>query len=323
VQSTIWVTAHTTQFARPGWQYLDSSSGYLPEKGTYVALKSPNTKDWSIVLETIDAKKPQKISFAIDGGLSTGTVHIWETNSQKTFENVAKVDPKTGSFTFTFEPESIYSLTTTTGQGKGAAQPMALAAFPLPYADDFEKTALRHAPKYLSDQDGAFEVQPCEGRPGRCLEQVISVKPIPWGPLPDPFTLAGDVTWADYSVAADVHFLTAASATIMGRIDSADAFQDGCKNGPSGYLLRLKPDGEWELQSVEFKKAVVTLASGTSKIDRAQWHRVELRFQGRHIMASLDGTTLAAVEDSEHSHGMFAVGTEWNHIQFDNLQVKP
>ena len=29
---------------------------------------------------------------------------------------------------------------------------------------------------------------------GRCLEQVITVKPTPWGPLPDPFTLAGDVT---------------------------------------------------------------------------------------------------------------------------------
>ena len=41
VQSTIWVTAHTTQFAQPGWQYLDASSGYLPEKGTYVTLRSP------------------------------------------------------------------------------------------------------------------------------------------------------------------------------------------------------------------------------------------------------------------------------------------
>jgi len=213
VQSAIWATAHTTQFAQLGWRDLDSSSGYLPEKGTYVALKSPNSKDWSMVLETIDAKKPQKVNFAIDGGLSTETIHIWETNVHKTFENVTKVKPKNGSFTFTFEPESIYSLTTTTGQGKGTAQPMAPAAFPLPYVDDFEKTDLRRAPRYLSDQDGAFEVQPCDGRPGRCLEQVISIKPIPWGPMPDPFTLAGDVTWTDYWVAADVHFLTDAPAS--------------------------------------------------------------------------------------------------------------
>jgi Glycosyl hydrolase family 59 len=39
VQSTIWVTAHTTQFAKPGWQYLDSSCGFLPEEGSYVTLR--------------------------------------------------------------------------------------------------------------------------------------------------------------------------------------------------------------------------------------------------------------------------------------------
>ena len=33
---------------------------------------------------------------------------------------------------------------------------------------------------------------------------------------------------------------------------------------------QLKPDGTWELHSVEFKKAVVTLASGSAKIDRRQ-----------------------------------------------------
>lgn len=49
VQSTIWVTAHTTQFAKPGWQYLDSGCGHLPDRGTYVSLRSPDAKDWSII----------------------------------------------------------------------------------------------------------------------------------------------------------------------------------------------------------------------------------------------------------------------------------
>ena len=63
VQGTIWATAHTTQFAQPGWQYLDSASGYLPEKGSYVSLRSPDKKNWSVVLETIGAKHPQTVSF--------------------------------------------------------------------------------------------------------------------------------------------------------------------------------------------------------------------------------------------------------------------
>ena len=323
VQSTIWVTAHTTQFAQPGWQYLDSRSGSLPEKGSYVALCSPEGKNWSVILETIGAQRPQPVAFRLTGGLATTEVHIWETNGSRTFEHVAIIKPANDTFQYTFEPDSLYSLTTTTGQGKGMAQPPAAAAFPFPYADDFEKTPLKHTPKYLSDQDGAFEVQPCDGRRGQCLEQMISTKPIPWGPLPDPFTLAGNEDSIDYSVVADVHFLSASPAALMGRIDSADVFQDGKARWPSAYVLRVKPDGAWELLSTEFKKPVTNLASGSVALDRGRWHHLELRFLGKRIVASLDGAQLASVENTAHTHGMFALGTEWDHIQFDNLRVAP
>jgi O-glycosyl hydrolase len=323
VQGTIWATAHTTQFAQPGWQYLDSSSGYLPAKGSYVALRSPDRKDWSVVLETIDAKSPQTVTFHLAGGLPASSVAVWETNNARTFEHVANITPVQRSFTYTFDPDSLYSLTTTSGQGKGTAQPPPQSAFPFPYADDFEHTPLHRSPKYLSDQDGAFEVVPCNGRPGRCLEQVITDKPIPWGPLPDPFTLAGDAAWTDYSVAADVRFQSSAAATIMGRIDSADVFQDGSAHWPSGYVLRLDPRGSWQLFSARFKAPVATLASGTAGLDSAQWHHVELRFEGDSVGAYLDGRQLASIRDASHPHGMIALGTGWDHTQFDNLQVAP
>ena len=323
VQGTIWATAHTTQFAQPGWQYLDTASGYLPENGSYVSLRSPDKKNWSVILETIDAQHPQTVTFRLTGGLAASVIHLWETNNSRTFEKVTDLKPVNGTFTYAFDPDSLYSLTTTTGQGKGTAQPPAAAGFPLPYSDDFEKTELEHSPKYLADQDGAFEVRSCVGRAGRCLEQVITEIPVSWGPLPDPFTLSGDSNWTDYSVAADVHFITAAPAAIMGRIDSADVFKDDKARWPSGYVLRLKPDGTWELLSAEFKKPVIMLASGSAAIDRGKWHRLGLRFRGGQIVAVLDGTVLATVENSVHTHGMFALGTEWDRIQFDNLTVTP
>jgi hypothetical protein len=323
VQGTIWATAHTTQFAQPGWQYLDSGSGNLPEKGSYVALRSPDAKDWSVILETIDAKHPQAVSFRLTGGLAATEVHIWETNNSRTFEHVADVKPVDGTLNYTFDPDSLYSLTTTTGQGKGAAQPQAAKPFPLPYADDFENTQPGHAAKYLSDQDGAFEVRKCMGRSGQCLEQVISDKPIPWGPSPDPFTLAGDDGWTDYRVAADVRFLSQSPAVVMGRIDSANVFLDEKALLPSGYILRVNPDGGWEILSVEYKKPAVTLASGSTAIDRNQWHRLELSFHGKLIEAALDSKTFATVSSTDHTHGMIALGTEWDHIQFDNLSVAP
>ena len=91
VQGTIWATAHTTQFAQPGWQYLDSASGISAGEGQLCSLRSPDKKNWSVVLETIDAKHPQKVSFRLTGGLNAKEVHIWETNNSRTFEHVADV----------------------------------------------------------------------------------------------------------------------------------------------------------------------------------------------------------------------------------------
>jgi hypothetical protein len=327
VQGTIWATAHTTQFAEPGWQYLDSASGYLPEKGTYVSLRSPNQKDWSVVLETINALHPQSATFTIGGKLAQTAVHVWETNNTKTFEHVADITPVNRKFTYSFDPDSLYSLTTTTGQGKGDALPPPSAPFPFPYKGDFESTETGHSPRYWSDQNGAFETQ-LEDRKigansGKCLEQVITEIPIPWNPMPDPFTLTGDATWTDYSVAADVHFLSDSATAVMGRVDSADVFKDRNARWPSGYVLRLKPDGAWELLSTRYKKPVTTLGSGTVQIDRARWHRLELRFKGRQITAQLDGKLLTTVENDAHTHGMVALGTEWNRAQFDNVRVEP
>ncbi len=321
VQSTIWVTAHTTQFAKPGWRYLDSACGYLPGEGTYVALKSPNNGDWSLVLETISARRPQTLTFTLTGGLSTGTVHVWQTNAEKTFEHVKDLEPASSALTITFEPDSLYTLTTTTGQGKGNDQPPNNTPFPLPYHDNFETTALDRAPKFLSDQDGAFEVHPCDQRQGRCLEQVITQAPIPWSPIPNPFTMAGDVNWSDYSISSDVLLEKANEVTIIGRIDSADVFQDGHMLWPSAYVLRLKKNGDWSLFSAKYKQASQTLASGTITLNVREWHNLELQFHGDQIEARVDHQQLTAVRDSGHKRGMFGIGSDWSTPQFDNLFI--
>ncbi|HEV2133554.1 MAG TPA: family 16 glycoside hydrolase [Terracidiphilus sp.] len=321
VQSAIWVTAHTTQFAQPGWKYMEKSCGNLPEKGDYVALKSPDGKNWSVVLQTIDATHPQTVQFTITGGLSTATVHIWETNKQRTFEHVADVPVHDAKFKYTFDPDSLYSLTTTTGQHKGTAESPAAAPFPFPYTENFESTPLLRSPKFLADQDGAFEVQKCEGRAGQCLEQVITERPIPWGPLPDPWTMAGNADWADYKVGADVRIDGTGCAMVIGRIDSANVFSDQQARLPSGYALRLHSDGIWELLSTTYHKPTLTLAQGKTSAAAGEWHHLELVFHGDTIKAELDGKTLSSVQDNGHRKGMIGIGSEWNRAQFDNLAV--
>jgi galactosylceramidase len=322
VQGAIWATAHTTQFAQPGWQYLDRSSGYLPEHGDYVSLRSADARNWSVILETIDAIHPQQVHFKLAGGLRGDTVHIWETNAKRTFEHVADVPVQNGLFAYTFDPDSLYSLTTTTGQGKGSARPPTQSPFPFPYREDFEKVPLDGMPHYLSDQDGAFQVEQCVDRAGRCLEQVITRKPTPWGPLPDPWTLAGDSHWTDYEIEADVHFEGPGDITLMGRINSADIFKDKKARYPSGYVFVIDELGAWKLLSCAYNKPNSILAVGKVNLSVVKWHRFGLSFLQGKITLLLDGHVLSTVQNNDHRAGMFGVGTDWNRAQFDELTVK-
>jgi Glycosyl hydrolase family 59 len=321
VQSTIWVTAHTTQFTKPGWKYIDSACGYLPAGGTYVTLHSPSSSDYTAVVETIGAGTPQQVRFELAGGVATGAVHVWRSNGSSMFERLADITPRDGAMVMTFDPDAIYTVSTTTGQGKGRAEPPASKPFPFPYRDDFEKTAAGGTPKYLADQDGTFEVTPCTGRTGRCLTQVVTTKPISWGILPKPFTYLGDQGWTDYTVGTDALLDGDGEAAVLGRIDSVDFFQDGKAPWPTGYVLSVRGNGTWELLSTKLKNEPTRLASGTLSVMPHSWHSLALTFQGPAITAAVDGHTIAQTSDSTHGKGMAGIGSGWNRTMFDNFEV--
>lgn len=323
VDPTIWVTAHTTQFAQPGWRYLNSSCGYLKGQGSYVTLESPSGGDYSVIIETSQAEAPQRATFRVADGLSDGVVHVWETNATHTFDHVSDVTPQDGRFSITLDPQSIYSLTTTTGQAKGTASSPPSAPFPFPYTENFESTTPGTSPKYFSDQDGAFEVWPCTKRPGRCLFQVITRMPIPWGLTPDPFTMLGSAKWTDYEVSADVNLTQAGDVTLLGRIDSANFFLGHHARFPSGYILVINRTGAWKLLSTAYKQPTVTLASGKVSFPLNTWHHVALRFKGTSIQAIIGRSQVAAVTDPRHKNGMVGIGSGWNKAEFDNFAVRP
>jgi hypothetical protein len=321
VSPTIWVTAHTTQFAQPGWRYINSACGTLRKGGSFVTLKSPSGNAYSIVIETVNAKTPQRVHFRIRGGLPETPVHVWETNARKTFEHVADITPHGASFDITLDPDSVYSLTTTTGQHRGTAMPPPSAPFPFPYAENLNDVKLGGSPRYFADQDGAFEVHPCTGRSGRCLDQVITRVPIPWGPLPKPYTYLGSEQWRHYALSADFRIEGAGRATLLGRIDDADVFKDGSAPYPSCYVLAVSQDGLWELMTSRYKMPTLTLASGDSHFTPNRWHHFLLRFHGSSIEAAIDGSVVAHISDSTHAHGMAGIGTGWNRAEFHNFSV--
>ena len=119
VWPAIWTTAHTTQFARPGWRYLDGACGKLDARtwtGTYVTLRDPATKDWSMIVCTGD---PQTIQVAVAPNLDRSLLHVWKSTEAEQFVKMPDIVPVEGKFPLTLEKNAVYSITTTTGQRKG------------------------------------------------------------------------------------------------------------------------------------------------------------------------------------------------------------
>ncbi|WP_273652889.1 ricin-type beta-trefoil lectin domain protein [Cellulomonas fimi] len=327
-----WVMAQTTQFTAPGWRYLDASSGYIGgnrNAGSYVSLRSPTGTDYSTVVETMDASSAQTLNFTVAGGLSQGTVRVWSTNvrsnsSADHFVRQADLTPSGGRFSLTVQPGRVYSLTTTSGQGKGTATSPARGNLALPYSDTYDGYALSSEAKYLMDQEGSFEIVACGGgRTGRCVRQMSEQTPIKWTSQgAEPYTLLGDTSWTNYTVSSDVLLEKSGYAQLIGR---AASYQFQAPANLTAYYLRLDTGGAWSIRRNDTSGNARTLASGTvAALGTGRWHRLALTFDGGTITAAIDGTTVGSVTDYTSGAGQVGYATgQGVTAQFDNLTITP
>jgi len=338
VGPSVWVAAHTTQFTRVGWRYVDAAKGRLPSGGSYVALRSPSGGDYTVVLETTDATGPQDVTLSVTGGLPGGPAHLWSTDlaSGRWFTRGPDVRP---GGTVTLRPGRVYTISTMPG-GKGRAVSPAARPQPLPYGDGFDSYRTGATPRYLSDLDGAFEVRPCDGRSGSCLRQVITSQPVWWnGWLKRPVTVVGDPkSWRDYDATVLARPSGSGWTELLGRVDGQYA------SAVSGVHLRLAADGTWRLYDENLRgqdgdlcrpsdpscapsvrtRAPADRTLATGRAAGAGWHRLGLSFRGSTVTASVDGRQVASVTDDAHASGQAGLGVSpWDTAEFDDLKVAP
>ncbi|MEI6677889.1 MAG: family 16 glycoside hydrolase [Mariniphaga sp.] len=317
VEPAVWVVAHTTQFADPGWKYIDSGCGYLNGKGSFVTLVALSAKpNFSIIAETMDATQPQTTTFEINNTSKAKKIFVWRTIVKgSTFEQQTPVLIKNNKFTVTLQPKALYTFTTTTGQQKAIATPAENKSFPFPFKAGFEDEKLLATPRYFSDQGGAFEVVKRNDQQGNCLRQVITKKAIEWeeGPIFNQ-TVVGDTLWTDYSVSCGIFFPEAYSyATILAR--ATEMYRS--HKIPEAYLLKLQSSGKWELTAGAKK-----LAAGLTVLNPHSWHTILLETKGDKIKAKINGNIVAEVTDSKYTHGMIGLGSSFNLVDFDNVEIK-
>jgi len=356
VREALWGYAHYGQFTKVGWQYLNGGCGDLTGGGSYVTLKSPGD-DYSVIIETKDATAPQQIRFQIGGGLSAKELCVWRSNATEQFVKQVGVTPVNGVFTLTLDPNSIYSLSTTTGQQKGSFDNIPPAkSFPFPYYETFDEysdpKAYGYLPRYTADIAEVFEIVDRPDQKGKCLRQVISEHPNSWAPEYMPYTVLGDDQWTDYEVSADVYLNPGDSAGVMGRVNNVGP---GFRSIPKGYWLALddngqcslvlikglglnkkKPEGDAEQQALIKAGKAGDDSKGGEKvlgtvqvpdIGPNQWHNLKLRFEGTTITGLVDDKPILTVTDNVYHRGMAGLRAgggkkELSTPYFDNLLIK-
>jgi galactosylceramidase len=285
-----------------------------------------------------------------------GTVCVWRSNAKEQFVQQSSITPDNGRFTLTLEPDTIYSISTTSGQQKAAFPDVpADRKFPFPYYETFDQyTSPKQSgflPRYTADIAGVFEIVDRPDKTGKCLRQVTAQKPQSWAPEWMPYTIIGDAGWQDYEVSADVLLANGGWAGVMGRIIEVGT---GYGTEPKGYYLRLSADGICtlvasngkeggeELGDKEHQERLRAEAAAGQPDKRGEkqmggvalknfsqqaWHNVKLRFSGTAITGFVDGEQVVSATNKLSSHGMVGLITGDDTVRstayFDNLLIAP
>ena len=306
VNPMTWAYAHTTQFTEIGWKYLDGACGQIVAgntNGSYVTLRDTASGNWSMIVCTESAAS---MTAAIAGGLSTGTVSVWKTDQTNQFVKQPDITPAGGSFTISLSANSIYSLTTTTGQQKGSVTIPAAQPFPFPYSEKFEGQVAGKMPRYMADMKGSFEV--CQ-RPGggNCVKQIVPAQGLAWTDPMKPNTIFGDDSWTNYDVNAEV-FIDNGDVEIGGRWQDMYFL---------GYRFTLNKTGAW---TIRFQNTALRNGS-IAGFNGAIWHTMKLRMQNTMIEGFVDNTSVVSFTDASRSSGRAFLASSYNQNMFDNLLI--
>lgn len=354
VNAMTWAFAQITQFVWPptasnpgGWKYINSASGFLQGNradGAYVTLLRSSRDQWSTIIETTaGVTRPQRASFTVKGGhgLASKTVHVWSSNFNFTtggpgqwFVRQPDIRPVRGRFTLIIKPGYVYSLTTTSGQGKGTAASPPAAGLQLPYRNNLS-AGNNGEPTMLAAEDGSFELAACHAPNGSttCTKQTTVGRPLLWGdgPTRHPYAIIGS-NWANYAISVDVMLPRAGSVGLLGRYHAVSA-SEGTFNG---YVFDVNTNGTFTLKLSKGGTAAHTrsgqqritpprltlLAQGKVAFSPGTWHKLSLSVSRTTITARVDGKRLASLSNSTLKRGIPGIEVGgWYPAYFSNLNV--
>nr|CAB3248156.1 galactocerebrosidase [Phallusia mammillata] len=351
----LWVTAHTTQFTKPGWYYL-KTTGHLSKGGSYAAL-TDGKGNLTIVIETLSHDQSicirpplpsydvadQNVTLTL-GGSFKGVVKVlnmWQSQLGQAstidsmFVNKGKVTVGSEGEISLFVPTNmLITLSTINTAMKGSyPMPPASAAFPLPYTDTFESNGFSEAYNF-ADQSGKFETYYNASAMDDhkwTLRQVVTARPVTWCDDPDlGFTVIGDYSWSNVAVSVDVKPEDTYGVFVALRVDKG-----GCDaREASGLFLWFMTNRSWVLttdimRENRLQRCAIGWECWVTEFQEQEWNQVTLEVsKDTNVVAYLNGAKILEhtikKEDAVPANGFAALGTaSFGKAQYDSFTVKP
>lgn len=359
LDSGFYMSLHFSQFFKKGWCFIDGACAGDGKAGgdghaivdavySYMTAADRDSGDYSTVItNTTDSNITYNIT--VKNLAKAGqNVCVFETRGpdgnkydENYFKKINTITPqKNGddyTYSVTVKPYSMVTLSTLEAEEKTYTSPSDDSVLALPYSDDYEYSdyptdylsTRGNAPRYTTDEGGAFEVQNIDGY--NVLMQIITpdTKANEWGGTPDPVTNFGDDRWFNYSVSVSVRFSTSdkpdKNYTGAGlRYNLADA-------GKSGYWVQLYENGTWKLNHNSKSVAQGTLDS----FDGTAWTELKISAEENKITACINGNQICEYDctsedsksgeintDAMHASGRAALFSSYNQNCFDNTKIE-
>ena len=353
-----YMALHFSQFFKKGWAFIDGACAGDGEKGgdghciqnavySYMTAADMSSGDYSCVI-TNTTSEPISYSFEVSNlDKARESVDVWETKGpnggrydDNYYKKVNTIIPEKGNggyvYSITVKPYSMITVSTLKAEEKDYPAPSEgeRKILSLPYSDDFEYNGYPEdylssrgfAPRYTTDEAGAFEVENIDGN--NILVQKINkeIRAFEWnGSFPAAVTNFGDDAWFNYSVSADVRF--SPSDKPEDNFVGAGLRYNLASELFSGYWIKLFENGSWELYQGKDKEA---LASGRiENFASDQWTRIKIEAVENTVKAYANGEQLCeynAADDSRRAlcaGGRAALYSSYNNNMFDNVKAEP
>lgn len=349
LESGFFMALHFSEFIKKGWAFIDSAchadgqiggDGHCLENSVYSYLTATDTSsgDYSTVI-TNTTNEPITYKLIVSKlKKAANPVEIWETRGpdsdkydENYFRKISTVIPeKIGDeyiFSVTVKPYSIITVSTLSSENNYKNMPESEhTILPLPYYDDFTYSeygedylpSRGNAPRYTTDQGGAFEVEKIDGKNYLVQQITADLKAEEWGATPNPTTSLGDDRWNNYSVYSSVKLCRSNEpsenyAGIGLRYCLASI-------GESGYWFRLFENGSYSLMR---NNAEVT--NGKADIYVYHSNTLGIKAVDNVICCYLNGKEVIHYEEKNAvlSAGRAAIYSSFHRNMFSEIKIEP